>query len=157
MLFFIGMVLQFKNRHPLSALFFYRRSLFDGLHPITFWRISECFSELGLFWRALKYLERAYKMSGGQIPSIERKYEGKKRAVVMAVESTRCGVCGEMGGVDSPLFACSGCLGVFYCGRRCQKIGWNRGHRRECGGYSLGFKQGLKEMKEAQIDKQYSH
>ena len=58
-------------------------------------------------------------MNKGQVPSIGRDFAAKRGDIVLAAESTECSVCGAVGAVDRPLFQCSGCLGVFYCGRRC--------------------------------------
>ena len=50
-------------------------------------------------------------------------------------EQTSCHFCGEAGDRDR-LFSCRGCLSFTYCSRRCQRQGWEGGHKATCNLYA---------------------
>lgn len=118
-----------------------------GTHPIIYYRLHQCYQQLGLYWIALQYLKRAEMKGGASIPSLrgERILDQKQKLVSFLRES-QCTNCGTAGDVDRELFACSGCLDVFYCSRRCQKISWNsKGHRKQCHGKAYRLRRNLKD------------
>ena len=145
---FKGMWYQFGEHRYQEAIFAYHRCNYLASHPIHYWRLSECYMELGLFRSALNCMERAHKMNRGQVPSIEKAYSEQRTNVLVELNGLRCGVCGKgLGDSKVKIFACCGCFAVHYCGRHCQKIGWTKkGHRHECSGEFKAFKWKLKQF-----------
>lgn len=149
MILFIAMLVQeAPSNLIISAIQRYHQCNFFGVHPIHFWKLSECYTEVKLYRRASKYLERAYQRAEGQVPSISRDYHGRWTLLQRTLTLLKCDVCGAKdGGQECKLLPCSGCHEVWYCGRRCQKKGWVKGHRSQCSKQFVGFKQAIKKAK----------
>ena len=126
----------------------YHHCNFYGAHPIQYYRLYECYLAVGLYRRASRYLERSRKSARGHIPSIKKDMEGKRVALDSLLNSLVCGKCGQH---IYRLYPCSGCLKVWYCSRRCQKIQWNQEHRKNCSKNFVGFKGELKFAKQSPL------
>ena len=139
---FQGMICQYHLKDYLSAICLYHQCNFYAAHPIHFYRLFECYRMIGLYGKALGCLRMAVKRAKGTVPSIVRNVLEHKAELETRLENSYCDVCGVISGHG--IFACSGCLCVYYCSRKCQKIGWKvNGHRNECSKRFQGFKKRL--------------
>ena len=148
-LLFEGMIAQYDDEDYRKAICLYHQCNFYSAHPIQYYRLYECYLAVGLYRRASRYLERARKGARGQIPSIQQNMEGDKAALDSSLnrlkslsEKTLC---------KGRIYPCSGCLKVWYCSRRCQKIKWKLGHREQCSRRFVGFKGELKFAKQSPL------
>ena len=98
------------------------------------WILSDLFHALGLLKKAKKYMLRLKAMKTESewkkimdTPSRNGRY---LLDIDRQIDLLQCEVCGVKGSINN---GCSGCNRVFYCGKRCQKRDWMRGHRMECG------------------------
>merc|ERR1712113_755501 len=49
---FQAMIFQFQKKDYRTAVLLYHRCNFYALHPIHYYRLYQCYMELGLYWRA---------------------------------------------------------------------------------------------------------
>ena len=151
---FQGMIHQYHRGDYQSAICVYHRGNYYGAHPIVFYRLYECYEavRVGLYGKAFGCLTMAESRLDCEIPSINRNYTEKQNALLDRLNKMCCDVCGVNSDWDTVLYACSGCLDVFYCSRRCQKIGWNLwDHRIECSKRFQGFSRRLKRAKQSPL------
>ena len=129
----------------------YHQCNFFAAHPIHYYRLYQCYLEIGLYVRALRCLRRAEsrtKPAKIQIPSITNNYSEKVEQLQTLICTLQCQTCRKCWRSTEPLYPCSLCLSVWYCSKRCQKIGWKAGaHREQCSKRFVGFKGIVKDAK----------
>eukprot|EP01084_Bolivina_argentea_P305372 527544_1 len=83
----------------------------------------------------LTILKCVYKLCKGYIfPSfVETQYFKQKKQFRKKVKKMECNnCCAAYKMYERKLKACTGCMEVAYCAKRCQKIHWNKTHRLQC-------------------------
>ena len=159
-LLFEGMISQYYDEDYRKAICLYHECNFYGAHPIQYYRLYECYLALGLCQRAMKYLERARRSARGQIFSIKRNMKKNKSFLDTELRhlvsvNIGCQISGKTL-YKYQLYPCSGCLKVWYCSRRCQKIKWKQGHREQCSRQFMGFKGELKFSKQSPLCRDFT-
>eukprot|EP01084_Bolivina_argentea_P023788 44432_1 len=85
-----------------------------------------------MFHLSFKCLIKSYKISP-DVPTIAINYNLNKRHLESMINLLRCDICAVKCS-QCKLYPCSGCFNIYYCSKRCQKIGWTRKmHRKICG------------------------
>ena len=144
---FQGMICQYHLRDHPSAICLYHQCNFYAAHPIHFYRLVECYRMIGLYGKALGCLNIAEFRANGTVPSIQRDFAETEVELEKQLRQIQCDVCG-LRNWDEILSACSDCLSVYYCSKKCQKFGWKvKGHRLQCSKRFRGFSQRLKRAK----------
>ena len=98
------------------------------------WMLSDLFQVRGLLKKARKYMLRLKAMTTERewkkIMDTASRNGRYLLDIDRDIDLLQCEVCGVRGSINS---GCSACNQVFYCGKRCQKMDWKRGHRKKCG------------------------
>ena len=88
---FTAMILEEAPSNRITtAIQAYHRCNFFAVHPIHFWKLSQCYLKVRLYRRALKYLKRAYHAAEGQVPSINRDYDEQETVLRRTLKLLRC-------------------------------------------------------------------
>lgn len=157
---FEGMIAQFHDVDYRKAVCLYHECNFYSAHPIQYYRLYECYLAMGLYRRASKYLERAQQSARGQIPSIKKDIESKRAVLDSLMGHLQCANCGRRIKNETSskyrIWPCSGCLKVWYCSKRCQKIQWNEWHREHCSRSYMGIKGELKFSKQSPLCRDFT-
>ena len=153
---FHGMICQYHEGNYQSAICLYHYCNFNAAHPIHFYRLFECYQMIGLYGKAFGCLRIAEFRANGTVPSIDRDFAEKVAELEKQLREIQCDVCG-LSNWDEILSACSDCLSVYYCSKKCQKIGWKvKGHRHRCNKRFQGFSQRLKSARSSPFSKHSS-
>eukprot|EP01084_Bolivina_argentea_P026929 50060_1 len=78
-----------------------------------------------------KILKATYILCNGYILPIfvNKEYFVERKKFRRKLKQVKCANCDEN---DVGLRCCSGCMAVFYCSKKCQKLDWNNIHRIKC-------------------------
>lgn len=166
--YYRGMILMRHQKDFEGAILMFLRCNFYGSHPDHYRQLSVCFEAIGLYDRAKRYLKRAMirfhsnvswrRIGNPPIPkpciahheacaNYVLEHREKLESLERAIEELQCDRCGARNSSERCLYPCSGCLKVWYCSKRCQKIQWKKLHRERCDKKHIGFKQRLKAAK----------
>ena len=150
---FQGMIYQLEMQQYAEAILMYHHCTFYEVRVVNYFRLFQCYGQLGLIGKAYGYLLRAkaVKMNNNEMNTYlwRKNFEELEDALKRMLGKRRCDVCGKSGDRKCRLHACCGCLNVYYCSKQCQKVGWKEGHDERCSKRFCGFKRRLRRAKKS--------
>ena len=108
-----------------------------------------------LDWIAEHPLQAAFQRESskgteaGAVFASVQEQEKQEETAKQAKEVVKCIVC-KKSGTRKEIPTCSVCQRPRYCGSRCQRIHWKKGHKRECASIKQQRKNEQKEQKQAE-------
>lgn len=132
-----------------EAILLLHRCTFFGAHAIHYHNLAKSYKTIGLYDRAKECFKRAIVRYGSneKSPNVQARIKDSQKKEIelgKVIKKLHCEGCGAQYSSDHHLHPCSGCLEVWYCSKRCQKIQWKKIHRRRCNKTFCGFKKRLK-------------
>eukprot|EP01084_Bolivina_argentea_P159239 277358_1 len=129
-----------------NAILIHYWSNYVCIHGITYFKLAECYLNLMLPILALKCLRKSFKISP-EVPTISINFHRNKLRLESITKKLKCDVCKAKYN-EIKLYPCAGCFKIYYCSKKCQKVGWSRKmHRNICDKKYVLFAEKLKGVK----------